>query len=177
MLDRHNQRTGLSGNASMLNFTPNGFDKAHDPLRPKSHQVLASNDGIHFTILGKADDPIELLKLEVERNHAVGFSDAVVRIVNEEGETVADFASYTPPPIVDGVVTPERIAARDRWMDAIMRWLLPARLYAHRNDPEQANKLQRWLRRKKIQRSIREDGGAARIFRNGQLLAEWGMNG
>lgn len=153
-----------------------GWDK--DPLRPKAHHVVASTDGVNFFVLGKpghqfVTDPIELLKLEVSGQHAVGMADAEVRIMDENREEVARFEPYTVPP-EEGPPSAERLKVRDRWLDAIFKFLLPPSLYAVKDDPTKQRALKRWFKRKAIEVQMRPDGGAVRIWREGSVMTEWG---
>lgn len=154
-----------------------GWEK--DPLKPKTHHVIASTDGGRsFFVLGTpgqqhVTDPIELLKIEVGGQHALGMSDAEVRIMDENRQEVARFESYHVEP-QDGPPTPERIRIRDRWLEAIMRFLLPPSIYAMKDDPGKKKILAHWFKKHRIAIEMRPDGGAVRIYRNGDILSEWG---
>lgn len=154
-----------------------GFDR--DPLKPKTHHVVVSNDGgKSFFVLGKPGqqfitDAIELLKIEVGGQHALGMPGAEVRIMNEDREEVARFESYHVEP-QEGPPSDERLKIRDRWLDAIMQFLLPPSLYALKDDPKKKDRLARWFRSHKIEISMRPDGGAVCIYREGNLLSSWG---
>ena len=148
-----------------------GYDK--DPLRRPKHRVLTSEDGVNFTIMGSTDEPLELLKLSVEGQHALGFKDATVKIVAEDHTVVADYPSYHAP-AEEGPPSEARLRLRDRWLEAVMRFLLPARLYEVKGQPEKAKVLARWFKKHRIAIELRPDGGAVRIYRNGDVLSEWG---
>lgn len=153
-----------------------GYDR--DPLKPKRHHVVASTDGKNFFVLGEpgqqfVTDPIELLKIEVEGQHAVAMQNAEVRIMNDDRQEVARFESYAVEP-EDGAPSPERLKIRDRWLESIMRFLLPLSLYQAKDDPKKAKVLQRWFKKKRIAIEMRPDGGAVRVYRNGEVLTQWG---
>lgn len=153
-----------------------GFEK--DPLRPKRHHVVASTDGKNFFILGEpgkqyVTDPIELLRLEVEGQHAIGMPGAAVRIMDDDRQEVARYESYAVTP-EDGPPDEARIKLRDRWLEAVMKFLLPPSLYAEKENPQKKERIARWFRGRKIEIEMREDGGAVRIWRDGAVLSSWG---
>lgn len=146
-----------------------GFDK--DPLAKPQHQVVSSLDGVHFTIIGTVDDPIELLRIEVEKNQLVGMKDCDVLIVNQKSGAVEErFDSYrTPPRNPDEPPTLEWLEIRDRWMDRVFKFLLPTRLYETRGDQKTQRVIRRWMRKHKIEISAHENG-AVQIWRGGEIL-------
>lgn len=147
-----------------------GFER--DPLRKPKHRVLMkSEEG--YTIMGTVEDPIELLKLEVEGQHACGMPDKDMVIVDEKSVVVAKYDSYHVTP-QEGPPTEERLKVRDRWLEAVMRFLLPRGLYDEKDNPEKQERIKRWFTSKKIQIEIRPDGGAVKIWRDGVVLTSWG---
>lgn len=143
-----------------------------DPLRPKIHRVLMkSAEG--FTIMGTVEDPIELLKLEIEGQHAVGMPNEEMVIVDQDSVCVAEYHSYHVEPQA-GPPTEERLKVRDRWLEAVVRFLLPPGLYNDKDNPERQERIQRWFKSKKIEIQIRPDGGAVQIWRDGVVLTKWG---
>ncbi len=147
-----------------------GFDK--DPLKKPIHRVLMkSAEG--YTIMGTVEDPIELLKLEVEGQHAVGLNDKDMLIVDEENTVVAKYDSFHVDP-QEGPPTPERLKVRDDWLEKVMRFLLPPGLYNDQSNPDCQERIKRWLQKRKIEIQIRPDGGAVQIWRDGVVLTKWG---
>jgi len=143
-----------------------------DPLKKPIHRVLMKSEA-GYTIMGTAEDPIELLKLEVEGQHAVGMPNTDMLIVDENNVVEAKYDSYHVDP-QDGPPTEERLKVRDRWLEAVMRFLLPPGLYADQDKPERQERIKRWFKSKKIEIQIRPDGGAVQIWRDGVVLTKWG---
>lgn len=156
-----------------------------DPLAPKQHRILATdgvpdqNGNVGYYLVGQSAEPLEMLKLNVGMVHALNHKDfcgvhnASLKIINENAEEVASFDSYAVEP-EEGPPNEQRVALRNRWMEHVMRWLLPASLYLSKDDPAKEKLLKRWFRRKKIAIEMRPDGGAVRVLRDGQVLSEWG---
>lgn len=152
----------------------NGYNR--DPLARKKHQIAVSADGGRsYQILGTTDEPLEMVKLQIAAEHAIGMQDLDVTIVDAGTREIEEsYSNYVPPPRnMDEPPTDEWLAVRDRWLDAIMKWLLPTKLYAHRNDAKYRRRLGRWFRRNGIEIAIHENG-AVRVFRGGSVLSEFG---
>lgn len=161
----------INGKPLSMRINP-GYDR--DPLRPKKHQIVASQDGGKtFTILGDTTEPLELLKIQVEGQHAVGMSETDMMIVDEDKTIVAKYECLHVDP-QEGPPTEERLKVRDQWLDGVMKFLLPFRLYEKRNDVDYQPVLKRWFRVKRIAISMRPDGGAVIVYRGGDILTKWG---
>lgn len=143
------------------------FDR--DPLRRKTHQVVNSQG----FIVHKSEESIEMLRLNTEKQHAVFAPNDKVAIIDESGTVVHQVGSYYVEP-QDGPPNEERRKLRDKWLDNVMRFLLPPKLYARKDNADDHPLLARWFRRKKIQIEMRPDGGAVRIWRDGSVLSSWG---
>lgn len=143
------------------------FDK--DPLRPKKHQVVNSQG----FIIATSTEPIELLKLNAAKQHAVFSPNEDIVIIDESLSIVHREESYFVEP-EDGPPNKERVKIRDKWMDNVMRFLLPPGLYNRKDDPAKRPRLARWFKRNKIEISMRPDGGAVRVFRDGNVICSWG---
>lgn len=124
-------------------------------------------------ILSETTQPIELLKIELEGQHAIGMAQVEMLIVDEERTVVAKYECLHVDP-QEGPPTPERVKVRDQWLDAVMKFLLPLRLYEKRQEERYQPVLRRWFRRKRIEVSVRPDGGAVIVYRGGEILTKWG---
>lgn len=170
MINGHDHSTPNGKPTSMM--LEHQFDR--DPLKKKKHKVLLSDDGgKNYTIMGEVDDPIELLKLEIQGQHAVGMPQTSMLIVDETSTVVADYPTYYVEP-EEGAPNEARIILRDKWMDAVMRFLLPFALYKDKDKPNRQHRLQKWFKQHKIEVEMRPDGGAVRIWRDGEILTKWG---
>lgn len=147
----------------------NGFDR--DPLRIPKHRVICQTSPGFWTLIGETAEPIEMLRLNVGFNHAVGLKDQEVMITDERNAVVERFEAYSP---VQELSEEELNRQRARWISSVMAFILPKRLYDLRDHPEVQQTLRRFLRAKKIKISIRPDGRCARIWRGNNILAEWG---
>lgn len=144
-----------------------GYDR--DPLKPRKFRVVDEGGFIVHT----SEEPIEMLKLAAAAQHAVNRPNESLTIVDEQQTVVESFGSYYVEPSEDPP-GPERLKLRDRWLDNVMRFLLPPGLYARKDDPDSGPRLAHWFRKHKIEISIRPDGGAVVVFRDGNPLTQWG---
>jgi hypothetical protein len=148
------------------------FDK--DPLRPKEHKILVETSPGQWTMIGKTTDPIELLKLEVGSNHAVGMQRDNVVIVGEDHAVEERYENYIPEPQPEGAALTERNRAmRDRWISSIIRWLLPTELLERQDSEGSERDVQNYLTSIGVAVSIRPDGNAVVIYRNDEPLSSW----
>lgn len=149
-----------------------GWDK--DPLKPKTHKVLIEVEKGQFQIIGDTAESIEMLKLNVEMNHACGFRDVNCVIVDEASNVEARFESYIPQPHPEGEPINEfNLRLRSRWISAMIKWLLPAGMLDLPDTPENAKAVQEALKERNVAISISPDGNKCIIFRDSLPLADW----
>lgn len=147
-----------------------GYER--DPLAPKEYQVLVETEPGKFTILGNTATPLELLQIEVGKDHAVGLKYHNMMIVEKGGKVQASFHHYKPEPQEEGEeISKANIETRDRWIDSIMKWLLPPSLWPI--TPENREEAQTCMKEAKVQLSIKPDGSQVVIFRDDAPLANW----
>lgn len=149
------------------------YDK--DPLRPKTYNVLVETAPGEFQKIGDTAEPIEMLRLNVEKNHCFGLKQTKMVIVDESRTVVAEYPSFYPPHI-HGLAPddPIRTEFRDKWLDAMMKFLLPPELFERSSEPEAKAEIEQSLAESKVVVMVRDDGGAVKIFRDGVILSEWG---
>lgn len=155
----------------------NGFDR--DPLAPIQHQIVGSEDGVNFFVLGSTTEPLPLLQHHIDVQHAVKQKDMTIKILNQKtGEEEASFEPYvcperdlTEPP------TDEFLAMRERWLNKVMAFLLPSSLFEERENPDKQKTLKRWFRKNRIEICVHPVNGAVRVMRGGAVLTEFGGQG
>lgn len=149
------------------------YDK--DPLRPKTHTVIVQVGPEDFLKIGDTAEPLEMLKLSVEKNHCFGMKQDKAIILDESRTVVAEYPSFYPPHI-HGMAPddPIRTEFRDKWLDAMMKFLLPTELFERSSDPDARPEIEQSLADSKVVVMVRDDGGAVKIFRDGVVLSEWG---
>jgi hypothetical protein len=164
-----------NGNGKPLFMKINrGFDP--DPLRPRTHRVVYEVEPGKFEILGNTAEPLEMLSLMVEMNHA---SDLAMRkrnclIVGEEQQIEARFESYVPQSQVDGEpINDFNLRLRSRWIAAMIKWLLPVGILDFPDTPDNAKSVQEALKEKKVEISISPTGKEVIIWRDSLPLADW----
>lgn len=150
-----------------------GYDA--DPLRPKEHTVLMETEPGKFTIVSeKSTEPIELLSLLVGRNHCVNLQQDNLVIVDEEGTIEERFENYTPKPQPEGEdITPDNLAIRTRWIENMMRFMVPHSLWQKRESVEAQDDIKNFLHNHGVEVAIRPDGCQAIVYREGLPLATW----
>lgn len=149
-----------------------GFDS--DPLKPKKHYVLNEVSPGQWEIIGNTGDPIEMLRLEVARDHAVGLQAKNLVIIDEERTIQDSFHNYIPVPQPEGEpIGEENIKIRDRWISSILKFVLPRDLHEFILHPEFRIQIQEELTLKAMAMSVRPDGRAVIIFREDKPLASW----
>jgi hypothetical protein len=146
-----------------------------DVLRKKIHRVLVETEPGKWQILGDTSStPIELLKLEVARDQAIGLQKHNVMIVDETNTAVAAFHNYVPKPQLSGdPISEENAAIRDKWILAMIRWLLPHELQDAVDDPVSRAKIKSHLDHCGVDIAMRPDGCAVIVFRERKELASW----
>lgn len=146
-----------------------------DPLKPKMHRVLVRVDGDKWQILGDtASTPIELLRAEVARDHAISMQGQDVMIVDEQNVAVEAFHNYKPvPQDAIGDISEENARIRERWLQSLILWAIPREIAEAPASPETMEKIREALIEAKMEVAIRPDGRAAVVYRNGEVLATW----
>lgn len=145
------------------------IQKERDPLRPMRHQVVDARG----YIIAQSEEPIELLKIEMAKQHAVFDPNREVHIIDESCTVVHTEGSYWVEP-QEGPPDEARVELRDKWLENVMRFLLPPGLFERRNDEASQKRIQRWFRGNKVSLEVRPDGGAVRVWRDGVVLCSWG---
>lgn len=148
--------------------------KAPPALRPGMHRVLAEVAPGEWQIVGDTGQDIELLKIDVAKDHAIGCQQANMMIVDEENKPVTKFENFKPlPQVADSPISPENQRIRDRWVASIINWLIPSELRAASATPENQQKIRDALKELKVELSISGLGTEAIILRDGQVLSAW----
>lgn len=145
-----------------------------DPFRKKKHTVLAQDpNGGGFFIMERSDEPIELLNIQVSGKAAINLPNSKVIIADEDHTIVSEFNPWYVEP-QEGEPDENRLKLRNEWLDRIMKFLLPPHLFANQNEVRYQKYIQNWFKKHKIQIEMRPDGGAVRIWRDGEVLSSWG---
>lgn len=168
-----NQPEQTNGNGNQLSMKINpGFDR--DPLRPKTFKVLVEVEPGQFQIIGTTGESIEMLRLNVEMNHACGFRDKTCVIVDDDSQVVGRFDSYVPEiQPEDRPITKHNLRIRSRWIAAMIKWLLPVGILDLEDTPENADLVRDALKEKNVEISISPSGTKCIIFRDDLPLADW----
>lgn len=155
-----------------------GYDK--DPLRPKLHRVvrkvrqIGPNEWEWENVGNSTAEAIELLRLSVGMNHAVGMKTEDLVILGEDRTVEATFENYRPVPQPEGTpIGEENARIRDRWIKSIVCWLIPRDLADCYDNNLFREEIARALVDAKAEISVRPDGRAVVIFRDGATLASW----
>lgn len=134
------------------------------------HRVLCEVAPNQWQIIGDTGTPIELLQCEVGSQHAIGLKDQNMMIVDQDSNVTTKFENYRPLPQPEGEpITPENEAIRDRWLKSIIAFSVPRDLM----ESYDQEAIREALIAAKIEVSIRPDGCAAIIYRDGVVLATW----
>lgn len=150
-----------------------GFDD--DPLRPKLHRVVREVSPGQWEIVGNSTaEPIEMLRLSVGMNHAVGMMSENLAIVGDDQTVEEAFHNYIPVPQPEGeTIGEENARIRDRWIKSICCWILPRDLSDCYDNALFREEIAKALIDAKAEISVRPDGRAVVIFRDGAQLASW----
>lgn len=170
-----NEPNGSNGhNALRMAITPE-FDR--DPLRPKRYHVIVQLADGSFQNLSKTpvQEPIELLRLDVNKNHVVGIQDRDMLITDADtGEIVEKFEGYMPEPQdASEPITPHNAEVRDRWISKMFLWLLPPELLEVDDTTENQEKIREHLTSMGVEMSISPGGTQVVFLRDGGVLAIW----
>lgn len=162
-----NEPNGSDGhNALRMAITPE-FDR--DPLRKPTYHIAVQLPTGEFQILSKkpVEEPIELLRMDVEKNQVVGFKDCETVILDAvTGVVVEKFESYKPEPQgADEPITPHNAEIRDRWIAKMFNWLLPKELLELEDSPENQAKIQAFLSEQGVSMAISPGGTNCIFFR------------
>lgn len=168
-----NDQTGTNGHSSLrLSIQP----ETPEFLKKKRyHVVVQTSSGFQNLTQTPVEDPIELLRMEVNKNHVVGFSDVEALIVDAEtAEVIEKFESYAPEPQgADEPITPHNAEIRDRWIGNMFKWLLPSELLALDDTPESQAKVLEFLTSIGVTFSQSPGGTQVVFMRDGTVLAGW----
>jgi hypothetical protein len=151
-----------------------GYDR--DPLRPKMHRVVVEVAPGKWEIIGNTGDPIELLRIQVGANHAIGegFRGRNCMIVDEEDRVAEKFETYTPQPQAEGdPINEANIKLRSRWILAIVKWLIPSGWTEKPDTDETQKEIRDFLKEIKVEIAFSPDGKTVIIWRDGSQLADW----
>lgn len=149
-----------------------GFNR--DPLAPKKHYVTVEVEPGQWQIIGNTNDPIEMLRLEVAKDHAIGLQSKNMLIVGDDQVVEDSFHNYIPVPQPEGEsIGEENTKIRDRWIASIVKWLIPRDLTDCCDNDIFREEIAAALVEAKAEISVRPDGRAAIIFRDGATLATW----
>lgn len=153
-----------------------GWDK--DPLRPKTHRVLMESptEPGKWMVVSVSQEPIEMLRLIVARDHAIGMQSCNIVIV-DEGQTVEErLENYVAiPQDKDEPITPENQKTRDRWIANVIRWLLPSSLWNASNTEENQLAVKQCLDEQKVELAINPMGTQVLLMRDGATLTAWSV--
>lgn len=162
-----NDQTGTNGHKALRMTIESGFDS--DPLRKPSYHVAVEMPDGSFQNISKipVQEPIEMLRLDVEKNQLVGFKDRDTIILDAHtGEIVERFNSYRPEPqSPNEPITPHNEAIRDRWIGRMFAWLLPKELLEAEDNPENQAKIKACLDEQGISMSVSPGGTQVIFFR------------
>lgn len=164
-------------NSSFRGKTPSmkvskGFND--DPLRPKKHYVTVEAEPGKWMIVGNSAEPLEMLRLAVARDHAIGMQGDNMMIVGEDQVVEDSFHNYIPVPQQEGEeIGEENAQIRNRWISSILKFVLPRELHDFIFDDAHREEIQSELLAKQMAMSLRPDGRAVIIFREDKPLASW----
>lgn len=149
-----------------------GFNR--DPLAPKKHYVVTEVADGQWAIVGNTSEDIRTLRLHVGMNHAVGMKNDNMLIVGDDQVVEERFENYRPIPQPEGEpIGEENTKIRDRWIASIVKWLIPRDLSDCYDNDLFREEIAAALVEVKAEISVRPDGRAAIIFRDGKTLASW----
>lgn len=138
------------------------------------HRVLVETEPGKWQIIGDTGQPLELLQLDVAKDHAIGMQSANMMIVDEAGSVATKYENYTPLPQEPGEpISEENAKIRDRWLKSIILWLIPRSLAESYETEEAQEEIRKALIEVKAEIAIRPDGCVAIIYRDGEPLARW----
>lgn len=173
MPNRPPQNHNVNGKPISMRIDP-GFDR--DPLRKKIHRVVIEISPGQWEIIGDSGDPIELLRIQVGANHAIGesFRGRNCMIVDEENTVEEKFETYNPQPQADSdKINAHNLKLRSRWILAIVKWLLPSGMLDKPDTEEAQNEIRSFLKEIKVEIAISPSGKQVIIWRDGETLADW----
>lgn len=156
-------------------YVDRGFDP--DPLAPKKHRILLEQEPDQWFIVATSEEPIEMLRLMVARDHAIGMQQKNMMIFDEkEQKGVERFENYIPKPQDrNAPISPENQKVRDRWIGNIMKWLLDRELWDAPDTPETQAKIKASLEEQHVEISVNPNGTEVLFLRDGGTLAAWSV--
>ncbi len=152
-----------------------GFDET--VLDPKKKRILMETSPGAWTIIATSEEPIEMLRLTVARDHALTMQQHNLMLWDEKGAVCEErFENYIPKEQdKDAPISPENEAIRNRFMGSILRWLLPTELWSAEDTPENQAAIQAALEEQNVEMSISPNGTEVAFYRDGALLTAWSV--
>lgn len=146
-----------------------------DPLAPKKHNIVIETEPGKYSIVGQSEEPLEMLRLQYQAQHAIIWKDCKMAIVDQDNVIEQHWDDYKPATWQepDTLITPENAKIRSRWVLNIVQWLLPVSLSEKIGQPEAQEEIQTALREMAIEISISPTGCGVVFFRNSEPFASW----